>query len=129
MGKREHEWLAYLKNDVLSTAYSYAIYTTAMEELTRYGMKNSLTLPSLAIKSFHRLRDENNEPIYTYTDEYKRYFVRQSIKGGRCGSFNQCLKSIFSDEVFNLISKELDNIGGVCEILDKCFEFTMNIEK
>ena len=100
-----------------------------MEELTGFGMKNSLTLPSLAIKYFNRLRDENNEPIYTYNDEYMRYFVRQSIKGGRCGNFRQFLKSIISDEVFNFISKELDNIGGVCEILDKYFEFLMNIEK
>ena len=56
----------------------------AMEELTGFGMKNSLTLPSLANKHFNSLRDENDEPIYTYIHPLKRSFVRQSIKGGRC---------------------------------------------
>ena len=55
-----------------------------MEELTGFGMKNSLTLPCLANKNFNSLRDESDEPIYTYNDEYMRYFVRQSVNGGRC---------------------------------------------
>ena len=45
---KENEWLHYVKNDVLSTASCYARYTMGMEELTNFGMKNSLTLPSLA---------------------------------------------------------------------------------
>ena len=45
---KENEWLPYVKNDVLSTAFCYARYTMGMEELTEFGMKNSLTLPSLA---------------------------------------------------------------------------------
>ena len=48
--EKETEWLAYLKNDVLSTAFSYARYSEGMEELTGFGMKNSLTLPSIAKK-------------------------------------------------------------------------------
>ena len=55
-----------------------------MEELTKFGMKNSLTLPSLASKNFISLRDENDELTYFYNNEYMRYFVRQRIKGGRC---------------------------------------------
>ena len=62
---KENEWLPYLKNDVLSTAFSYARYSKGMEELTGFGMKNSLTLPSLANKYFNSLRDESDEPIYT----------------------------------------------------------------
>ena len=73
---KEHEWLPYLKNDVMSTAFSYARYAKDLEELTGFGMKNSLILPSLAKKHFNSLRDENDEPIYTYNDEYMRYFVR-----------------------------------------------------
>ena len=69
-----------LKNDVLSTAFCYARYMKGMEELTNFGMKNSLTLPSLANKYFNSLRDENDEPIYTYTDPFMRNFVRKSIK-------------------------------------------------
>ena len=125
--EKENEWLPYLKNDVLSTTFSYARYSKGMEELTGFGMKNSLTLPSLAKKYFNSLRDESDEPIYTYNDEYMRYFVRQSIKGGRCSALNQYYKSNISKEVFNIISKEL-NVNGndedVCEIINKYFEYT-----
>ena len=130
--EKENDWLPYVKNDVLSTAFCYARYTTGMAELTEFGMKNSLTLPSLANKYFNSLRDENDEPIYTYTDPFMRNFVRKAIKGGRCNSFNQYYKSEISNEVFNIISKELnvDNIGGnVCDILEKYFELLNNYEK
>ena len=82
--EKENEWLPYVKNDALSTAFCYARYTMGMEELTGFGMKNSLTLPSLANKFFNSLGNENDEPIYNYTDPLMRNFVRQSIKGGRC---------------------------------------------
>ena len=58
-----------------------------------------------------------------------RNFVRNSIKGGRCNAFNQYFKSEISDEVFNIISKELDVNGNICEILEKNFEFLNKYEK
>ena len=85
--ERENEWLPYVKNDVLSFAFCYARYTMGMEKLTGFGMKNSLTLPSLANKNFNNLRDENNEPVHTYTDPFMRNFVRKAIKGGICKCF------------------------------------------
>ena len=97
-----------------------------MEELTGFGMKNSLTLPSLANKYFNSLRNESDEPTYTYNDEFMRHFVEQNIKGGRCSALNQYYKSAISAEVFNIISKEI-NVNGndnVCEIIDKYFEYT-----
>ena len=90
--EKENEWLPYLKNDVLSTASSYARYSKGMDELTKFGMKNSLTLPALANKYFNSLRDESDETIYTYNDEFLRHFVRKSIKGGRCSALNQYYK-------------------------------------
>ena len=39
-------------------------------------------------------------------------------------SFESILKTIFSDEVFNNIPKELNNNGSICEMLDKFFEYT-----
>ena len=126
---KENEWLPYVKNDVLSTAFCYARYTMGMEELTGFGMKNSLTLPSLANKYFNSLRDENDDPIYTYTDTFMRNFVRKAIKGGRCNAFNQHYKSEISDEVFNIICKELNVNGNICEILEKYFEFLNKYEK
>ena len=86
-------------------------------------MKDSLTLPSLANDYFNSLRDQIDESICTYNDEYMRYFVRKSIKGGRCSASKQFFKSIFSDEVFNILSKDLDINGNICEILDEFFEF------
>ena len=55
-----------------------------------------------------------------------RHFVRKSIKGGRCSALNQYYKSNISQEVFNIISKELkvNGIDNVCEIIDKYFEYT-----
>ena len=126
-GKRKkNEWLPY---EEVSTAFCYARYTMGVEELTGFGMKNSLTLPSLANKFFNSLRDENDEPIYTYTDPFMRNFVRKSIKGGRCKAFNQHFKSEISDEVFNIFSKELNVNGNVCDILEKYFEFLNEHEK
>ena len=58
-----------------------------------------------------------------------RNFVRQSRKRGRCNAFNQYYNSIISDNVFGIISKELDIDGNICEILDNNFEFLINYEK
>ena len=129
--EKEHEWLPYVKNDVLSTVFCYAIYTMGMEELTNFGMKNSLTLPAVANKYFNSLRDENDEPIFTYTDPFMRNFVRKAIKGGRCNAFNQHYKSEISDEVFNIISKEINvnRDSNEYEILEKYFEFLNENEK
>ena len=100
-----------------------------MEELRNFGMKNSLTLPSLANKYFNSLRDENVDPIYTYTDPFVRNFVRKAIKGGRFNAFNQHYKSEISEEVFNFISKEFNVNGNICDILEKYFEFSNKYEK
>ena len=100
-----------------------------MEELTKFGIKKSLTLASLANKYFNSLRDENDEPIYTYTDPFMRNFVRKAIKGGRFNAFNQYYKSEISYEVFNIISRELNVSGNMCDILEKYFEFLNKHEK
>ena len=65
MGGEINEWLPYVKNNVLSTAFCYARHTMGMEEVTGFRRKNSLILPSLANKYFNNLRDEIDEPICT----------------------------------------------------------------
>ena len=92
-------------------------------------MKNSLTSPSLANKYFNSLRDENDEPIYTYTDPFMKNFVRQSIERSKCNDFNQHYKSEFSDEVFKIFSKELNVNGNICHVLEPYFEFLNKYEK
>ena len=127
--EEKNDWLPYLKDDVLSTAFKLARYSKGVEEINGFGMKRSITLPSLANTCFNSLRDENDEPMYTYNDENMRYIVRQSIKGGRCGSFNQYYKSTNLDEIFKNISKKLDVNVSICEFLNKYFEYTSNPRK
>ena len=86
---KKDEWLPYVKSDVLCTAFSYARYCTAMEEITGFSMKDCLSAPGLGWKNFNSMRDENDEPIYTYNGKYMRWFVRQSIKGGQVFAVNQ----------------------------------------
>ena len=100
-----------------------------MKEITIFGVKNSLTLPSLANENFNSLRHENDVPIYTYTDAFRRNFVRNAIKGGRCNAFNQHYNSDFSDEVFNFISKELNVNGNIYDLLEKYFKFLNKYDK
>ena len=124
LGRKKNECLPYVKNDVLSTAFCYATYTMAIKEITVFGTKNSLTLPSLANKYFYSLGDENDKDIYSYNDPFMRNFVRQSIKGGRCSALYQYYKSTIIDEIFNIISKEVDSNANICDILDIYFEYT-----
>ena len=101
----------------------------AMEEIAVFGMKNLTTLPSLANKCFNSLRDENDEPIYACIDPFLRNFVRQSIKGGRCTALNKFCKSAISDEVFNIISKELGVDGIMCESFVNYSDYTIKHRK
>ena len=48
--KKEQEWLSYLINNVLSSAFLYARYSKGMEGKTGFGMKKSKTFASLAHK-------------------------------------------------------------------------------
>ena len=86
--EKRHEWLSYVKKDILCTAYSYARYDICMEEITGFSLKECLSLPGLESKYFNSLRTEDDEPIYTYNERYMRWFDRQSIKGGRVCAFN-----------------------------------------
>ena len=106
-------WLPHIKNDVLCNAYSYARYIKAVEEITGFSMKDCLSLPGLGWKYFNSLRTEEDEPIYTYNDKYMRWFVRQSIKGGRVCAFNQYYKSKHCDDILKIINKELAVKGTV----------------
>ena len=116
-------WLPYVKNDVLCTAYSYARYIKAMEEITGFSMKDCLSLPGLGWKYFNSLRTEEDEPIYTYNDKYMRWFVRQSIKGGRVCAFNQYYKSKHCDDILKIINKELAVKGSVYDTIEAYMEY------
>ena len=116
-------WLPYVKNDVLCTAYSYARYIKAMEEITDFSMKDCLSLPGLGWKYFNSLRTEEDEPIYIYNDKYMRWFVRQSIKRGRVCAFNQNYKSKHCDDIIKIINKELAVKGTVYDTIEAYMEY------
>ena len=120
---KKSEWLPYVKNDVLCTAFSYARYCKAMEGITGFSMKDCLSLPGLRWKYFNSLRTEDDEPIYTYNDKYMRWFVRQSIKGGRVCAFNQYYKSKHFEDIKKIISKFLDVKGTVYEIFEEYLKY------
>ena len=65
---KKHIWLPYVKIDVLCTAYSYAQYCKAMQEIIGFSMKDCLSPPGLGWKYFNSLRTEEDEPIYIYND-------------------------------------------------------------
>ena len=112
-------WLPYVKNDVLCTAYSYARYIKTMEEITGFSMKDCLSLPGLGWKFFNSLRTEEDEPIYTYNDKYMRWFIRQSIKGGRVCAFNHNYKSDHYNDIKRILSKELGVKGNIYDIIEE----------
>ena len=116
-------WLHYVKNDVLCTAYSYARDIKATEKITGFSMKDCLSLPGLGWKYFNSLRTEEDEPIYTYNDKYIRWFVRQSIKGGRVCAFNQYYKSKHCDDILKIINRELTVKGTVYDTIEAYMEY------
>ena len=116
-------WLPYVKNDVLCTAYSYARYIEAMKEITGFSMKDCLSLPGLGWKYFNSLRKEEEEPIYTYSDKYMGWFVRQSIKGRRVGAFNQYYKSDHYNDIIGILSKELGVKANIYDIIEEYLRY------
>ena len=116
-------WLPYVKNDVLCTAYSYARFIKAMEEITGFSMKDCLSLAGLGWKNINSLRTEEDEPIYTYNDKTMRWFVRQSIKGGRVCAFNQYYKSKHCDDLLKIINKELTVKRTVHDTIEAYMEY------
>ena len=105
-------------NDVLCTAFSSAKYCKAMEDITGFSMKDCLSVPGLGWKYFNSLGTEKDEPFYTYNDNYMRWFVRQSIKGGRVCAFNQYYQSNICDDVLKIISEEICVKGNIYDKIE-----------
>ena len=61
-----------------------------MEKFTGFSNKDTSSSPGLGWKYLNSVKTaEDDDLLCTYNDKYKRYFVRQSIKGGHVCSFNQ----------------------------------------
>ena len=122
-------WLPDVENDVLCTAFSYARYIKAMEEITSFSMKECLSLPGLGLKYFNRLRTEQDEPIYTYNDNYMRWFLRQAAYGGRVCAFNQDYISKSCDDILKIISEELNVKGNVYDKIEAYMDYKNKLYK
>ena len=118
-----NEWLPYVKNDVLCTAFSYARYIKAMEEITGISMKDCFSLPGLGVKYFNSLRTEEDEPIYTYNDNNMRWFVPQAAYGGRVCGFKQYYKSKICDATLKIISQEMKVEGSVYDKIEAYMKY------
>ena len=70
-----------------------------MNEITVIEMKDCLSLPGLEWKYFNSSRTEEDEPNYTYIDNYMRWFARQGNKKGRVCAFNQYYESKILDDI------------------------------
>ena len=116
--KYKDKWLSYVKQGVLCTAFSYARYSKAMQEITGFGMKDGLSAPGIGWKYFNSLRSEEDEPIYTFKDKYMSWFVRQNVFGGRVCAFNQNYKSKMCVDVLNILSRELKFEGEVYNVFE-----------
>ena len=86
---KRDERLDYVTLDVLGTAFRYARFCNAMEEVTGFSMKDFFSAPGLGWKYLKSLRTEGYQHICTYKVKYMRFSVGQFVKGGRVCSFNQ----------------------------------------
>ena len=89
-----------------------------MEDITGFSIKDCLSLPGLGWNYFNSLRTEKDEPMYTYKDNYMRYFMRQSIKGGQVCAFNQNCKSKTCDDILRIISEDSNVKGNIFDIIE-----------
>ena len=69
-------------------------------------MKQCVYVPPSGWVIFISKRLKNDEPLYTYTDEYKKPFMKEIIKGVKVGADMQCYESKNSNILFYVISKE-----------------------
>ena len=88
--------------------YMLNIVKTIMPEMTKFGMKDCLSLPYLRWNFFNDERDtgKGDEVFSTYIDKYSRYFVRKSLKSGKVGTFIQIFESSIAEDIFRIIKKE-----------------------
>ena len=99
------EGLDNVRQNVLCTAFCYARYCRVVEEITGFSMKDFLSAHGWGWNYFSSMRDEEDEPIYTFNDKYMRDFVRRSLKAVRVWAFNQNYDSKNCVDFLNHLSK------------------------
>ena len=100
-----------------------------MEEITRFGRKDCLSLPGLGWRYFNSLSIEEDEPIYTYNDNYMIWPIRHSIEGGRVCAFKYYYKSKICDDLLKIVSEELNMKGNIYDILEAYLKYKNKLFK
>ena len=84
-------WDLFLRSDVLFLAFIYRRYSDKFSDISEFGLKDFLTTSSLGWELLMSLGQD--EPVYTYTDQYTRFFKREVCFGGKVAANKQELKS------------------------------------
>ncbi|ESO98766.1 hypothetical protein LOTGIDRAFT_158712 [Lottia gigantea] len=123
-----HEWEPYAKRDTLCLGACLIKYNQAMKEAVFQIISNNLTAPSLSLKGWYYLyhydkemveeewyettrkvpkhtEKENVEKVYSHTHPFIRYFIRQSIKGGRVSANRKSFETNKMDEICNILKE------------------------
>ena len=79
--------------------------------------------PRLGWKNYNSLGTEEDKPIPTYIDKNMRWFVRQSIKGGRVCAFIQYYISEICDYILKCKSEEWNEKGIVYDIVEAHLDY------
>ncbi|ESP02035.1 hypothetical protein LOTGIDRAFT_157165 [Lottia gigantea] len=126
-----HEWEPYAKRDTLCLGACLIKYNQAMKKTVFQNVSNNLTAPSLSLKDkvlkeeeFRQIEKQNVEKVYSHTHPFIRYFIRQSIKGGRVSANRKSFETNKMDEICAILKEynESDTEG----IIDLFKEYSVN---
>ena len=84
-----------------------------------------MSLPGLGWRYFKSFRTEEDEPIHSYKDNYKKWFVRQSFFGGRVCAYKQKYKSKSCDDISKIITDQLNVKGNIDDILEAYLNYKL----
>ena len=122
-----HIWEPYLISDVLCLAFKDARHSMEMQKMSGFGIKDCLTEASLGWKCFGTYNKDRE--FYTFNNKYVRDFIRESIKGGRCGAFFRYFESNQCENFLNTIKKPLKiNDNEISNLIDKYLKY-INIKR
>ena len=80
---------AFLKIDISPLSSIFSEHAIDKSKKAGFGIKGCLYIPSIGSKDFNYTRREYHEDVYAYTDKDMRCFIRQSMKGGKVGTFKE----------------------------------------
>ncbi|ESO90352.1 hypothetical protein LOTGIDRAFT_164273 [Lottia gigantea] len=141
------EWEPYAKRDTLCLGACLIKYNQAMKKTVFQNVSNNLTSPSLSLKGWYYLyhydkemveeewyestrmvpkhtEKQNVEKVYSHTHPFIRYFIRQSIKGGRVSANRKSFETDKMNEICAILKEynESDTEG----IIDLFKEYSVN---